>query len=122
MTVRELRLLALCVVLAAASRLEAESLWIHVRALLLDPGAGSIYAAAWKKGIFASKDGGKSWTLVGGSPPHPDVIALALDRSGPGRVLVGTGGGSVWRLDTTAAPPPAAEPKPTPAPVKKKKT
>ena len=94
---------------------------VNVQALLLDPATGVIYAGAWKKGVFASKDGGKSWVNVGGEPPHPDVIVLALDRSGPGRLLVGTAGGSVWRLDTTvaAAAPPA--PAPTAPAARKKK-
>ena len=46
---------------------------VNVQALLLDPAAGVIYAGTWKKGVFASKDGGKSWVNVGGEPPHPDV-------------------------------------------------
>jgi photosystem II stability/assembly factor-like uncharacterized protein len=93
---------------------------VNVQALLLDPATGAIYAGTWKKGVFVSKDGGKTWGNVGGEPPHPDVIALALDRSDPGRLLVGTAGGSVWRLDTTIAP--AAPPAPLPtAPAGKKK-
>jgi hypothetical protein len=94
----------------------------NTQALLLDPATGTVYAATWRKGVFASKDGGRSWTNVGGDPPHPDIVGLALDASGPGRLLAATGGGSVWRLDTTVAPPPA--PKPTaaarPTPRKKK--
>ncbi len=91
----------------------------NVQALLLDPASGVLYAGTWKKGVYASRDGGKSWVNVGGEPPHPDVVVLALDRSGPGRLLVGTGGGSVWRLDTTAAPASPASLKPTPARQKK---
>jgi hypothetical protein len=73
---------------------------INVQMLLTDPAApGTLYAAAWGKGVYRSADGGRSWTLVGGPPPHPDVMTLALDGTAPGRLLVGTGGGSVWRLD-----------------------
>jgi hypothetical protein len=74
---------------------------VNVQALHADAAnPGTLYAAAWGKGVFRSTDAGRSWSLVGGPPPHPDVIALAHDASGPGRVLVGTGGGSVWRLQT----------------------
>jgi hypothetical protein len=72
-----------------------------VQALLVDPARpGTLYAAAWNQGVYRSSDGGRNWTLGGGPPPHPDVIALALDPGTPGRLLVGTGGGGVWRLDT----------------------
>jgi hypothetical protein len=74
---------------------------VNVQALLTDPATPeTLYAAAWSKGVYRSGDGGRSWTLVGGPPPHPDVIALARDPSAPGRrLLVGTGGGSAWRLE-----------------------
>ena len=76
---------------------------VNVQALLADAAnPGTLYAAAWNKGVYRSTDAGRSWRLVGGPPPHPDVIALALDAAAPGRVLVGTGGGSVWRLETRA--------------------
>jgi hypothetical protein len=88
----------------------------NVQTLLLDPSAKTIYAGTWREGVFASKDGGRHWVKVGGEPPHPDIVSLALDASGPGRLLAGTGGGSVWRLDTTAAAP---APRPTQAPAKK---
>ena len=74
---------------------------VNVQALLVDAGAtGTIYAAAWSKVIFRSTDGGRTWTQVGGVPPHPDVITLAFDHAAPGRLPVGAGGGSVWRLDS----------------------
>jgi photosystem II stability/assembly factor-like uncharacterized protein len=94
----------------------------NVQALLVDPGAPStLYAAVWKRGVFKSSDAGKTWGRVGGEPPHPDPVALAIDYSAPGRILVGTGGGSVWRVDATAVEKagekpaeksPAAKPKP----------
>ncbi len=69
----------------------------------MDPDrAGTVYAAAWSKGIYRSSDGGRNWTLVGGAPPHPDVMALALDPSAPGRLLVGMSGGGLWRLEAGA--------------------
>lgn len=92
----------------------------NVQALLADPASpATLYAAVWKKGVFKSSDSGKTWARVGGEPPHPDPVALAIDYSAPGRVLVGTGGGSVWRVDTTAVDKagekpaaPVAKPKP----------
>ena len=48
---------------------------VNVQMLLTDPAApGTVYAAAWGKGVYRSTDGGRSWALVGGPPPHPDVI------------------------------------------------
>ena len=73
----------------------------------------TLYAAVWNKGVYRSRDGGRSWSRVGDAPPHPDVIALAPDPSAPGRLLVGTGGGSVWRFDTAAAAADPAPPRPT---------
>jgi len=56
------------------------------------------------------KDGGKSWTRIGGEPPHPDVVALALEPNGT--LLVGFEGGGVWRLDGARSITPSAVTKP----------
>ena len=64
--------------------------------------------------MFRSRDGGTSWTPIGGEAPHPDLIVLAPDYANPGRILVGTAGRGVWSLDTKAAgaaPPPPSTPK-----------
>jgi len=103
----------------------------NVRRILLDPASGTLYAGAWKEGVFRSTDGGKTWARFGGEPPHPDVVALALES--PKSLLVGLEGNGVWRLDLAAAtvapatpptaPKPAAAPKaagPPKAPAKKK--
>ena len=88
----------------------------NVRRLLLEPSSGALYAGAWKEGVLRSTDGGKSWRPVGGAPPHPDVVALALES--PASLLVGLDGNGVWRLDlAAAAAAPAALPK---APARKK--
>lgn len=84
-----------------------------VQTLLVDPAVpGTVYAGAWKKGILRTTDGGKTWTRLGGDPPHPDAVALAIEKGPPRALLVGFGGGSVWRLDidsaakaTTSQPP-----------------
>lgn len=94
----------------------------NVQALLVDPASPStLYAAVWTKGVFKSADAGKTWARVGGEPPHPDPVALAIDYSAPGRVLIGTGGGSVWRVDTTSAEPPKVSKPPAKSPPKRKK-
>ncbi len=73
----------------------------NVQALLLD-GKGALYAATYRQGIYRSRNGGTSWTRVGGEPPHPDTITLAVDPSAPDRLLVGTSGGAVWRLEVAS--------------------
>ncbi|HMM33877.1 MAG TPA: hypothetical protein PKA62_03975 [Thermoanaerobaculia bacterium] len=98
----------------------------NVRRILLDPASGTLYAGAWKEGVLRSRDGGKTWAPFGGEPPHPDVVALALES--PTSLLVGFEGNGVWRLDLAAAasaaasptvPKPAAAPKAAPRPKKK---
>ena len=90
---------------AAGSGTEA----LNVRRLLVDQASGTIWAGAWKEGVLRSADGGKTWARVGGEPPHPDVVALALES--PSSLLVGLDGGGVWRLEASAVPS-AAPPKP----------
>jgi hypothetical protein len=75
-----------------------------------------MYAGTWRKGILRSKDGGKSWSRLGGDPPHLDCAALALEP-GTSSLLVGFGGAGVWRLDIAAA---EKAPAPAAAPAKKK--
>jgi photosystem II stability/assembly factor-like uncharacterized protein len=74
---------------------------LNVRRLLFDPASGTIWAGAWREGILRSTDEGKSWSRIGGEPPHPDVIALALES--PKALLVGLDGGGVYRLDLASA-------------------
>ena len=96
---------------------------VSVQFLRIDPDGSTIDAAVWKKGVFRSTDGGVTWARIGGEPPHPDVLTLAADPSSPGRLLVATGGGSVWRLDTAAVEKPekpASPPAATPRPARKK--
>ena len=75
----------------------------NVQALIVD-GGGTLYAATFRQGVYRSTNRGATWTRVGGEPPHPDAITLALDPSGPGRLLVGMSGGAVWRLEIGATP------------------
>jgi photosystem II stability/assembly factor-like uncharacterized protein len=86
----------------------------NVRRLLLDPASGTLYAGAWKEGVLRSTDGGKTWARFGADPPHPDVVALALES--PASLLVGFDGNGVWRLDLAAAAAAAAASKPSAGP------
>ncbi len=80
----------------------------NARRILLDPASGTLYAGTWKEGVLRSRDGGKTWARFGGEPPHPDVVALALES--PTSLLVGFEGNGVWRLDLAAAASAAASP------------
>jgi len=96
----------------------------HVGKILVDPASpddvlvasmGPLYTDGGERGLYRTTDGGKTWARLGGDPPHPDVVALALES--PKSLLVGLDGNGVWRLDLAAAAsaPPAA-PKPGAAP------
>ena len=74
-----------------------------MQALIADD-SGTLYAATFRQGVYRSANRGATWARVGGEPPHPDAITLALDPTGPGRLLVGMSGGSVWRLEIGATP------------------
>jgi hypothetical protein len=86
-----------------------------VQTILVDPESpGTIYGGTWQKGILWTTDAGKTWARIGGDPPHPDAAALALEKGPHRALLVGFGGGSVWRLDLDAikkTPPPASKKK-----------
>jgi hypothetical protein len=60
--------------------------------------AGPIYAAA-DSGLFASTDGGTTWTPVSGVTPP--VVALAED-TGTGAIFAGSGGGGVFQGSGTS--------------------
>ena len=88
----------------------------NVQALLVDAAdPKTLYAAVWNQGVYRSRDAGRTWSRLGDAPPHPDLVSLAADPSSPAHLLVGTGGGSVWRFDTAA---PASEPAPAKAKAK----
>lgn len=74
---------------------------LNVRRLLFDAASGTLWAGAWREGVLRSTDEGKTWSRIGGDPPHPDVVALALES--PKALLVGLDGGGVYRLDLAGA-------------------
>ena len=75
-----------------------------------------IYAAAFRKGLLRSPDGGQSWSLVGGLPPNQSYTAIRFDpRDGnilfAGRAQGGlyrsSDGGQSWTLSGIGMPPEA---------------
>jgi len=75
----------------------------------LEFGAGAAFAATDGKGVWASEDGGQSWTHVGDdSVDGTSVEAIAVDGSTtPERLLIALAD-SVWSATPTAAPAPLA--------------
>jgi hypothetical protein len=59
--------------------------------------AGAAFAGSFR-GVFASRDGGATWTAMKPVPPHPDVRALAIGGAPP-RLYAGTAGGSVYSTE-----------------------
>ena len=84
----------------------------RVERLAGDPGgSGRVYALVGNT-LWASLDGGLTWTEAGGSPAT-HLSSLAVDPTAPESLLAGTGrglyrstnGGRTWRTLTPAAPP-----------------
>jgi hypothetical protein len=63
--------------------------------------AGDELVAAGAGGLVVSADGGETWAAVGLSPARGAVTALAA--AGPGRLLAGTTGGELLRLERAAS-------------------
>jgi photosystem II stability/assembly factor-like uncharacterized protein len=64
---------------------------VHVSALVLDPTAATLYAAA-STGIFKSVNGGDAWTSIYAFEYGGPVTALAIDPTAPATLYAGT-----WR-------------------------
>ncbi len=64
----------------------------------VNPTWGNLYAAADGAGVYASSDGGVTWTLIPGLPGADDsVLTLALDPLPPATLYAGTSTGKVFR-------------------------
>jgi len=62
--------------------------------LLPDPAApGTLYLAAFGRGVYRSTDGGRRWVLAAQGLEDPAVLALALDPGGAGTLFAGTDSG-----------------------------
>jgi hypothetical protein len=77
------------------------SLWTARSACRRDGGSPSVRLATSSRAMTtAAKIKNARVFALAVDPAHPDVVALELDPAKPEQVLVGTGGGGVWRLDT----------------------
>ncbi|MFZ5862527.1 MAG: WD40/YVTN/BNR-like repeat-containing protein [Nitrospirota bacterium] len=72
-----------------------------------------VYASTRGAGVFASSDGGTTWTPVGGGVLDPDVRSLAVHPADPSRLVVGTTAagwyyshdrGETWHASEPVAP------------------
>jgi photosystem II stability/assembly factor-like uncharacterized protein len=63
----------------------------HISAIAFDPESGTIFAGAFKGGLFASTDGGKTWSECMDGLTEDDVYSLAVAKvDGRTRVYAGT--------------------------------
>lgn len=66
---------------------------VDIRALALDPTDSKIiYAGTQPRGVFRSRDGGKTWT-AGAEPLTEHIESMAIDPANPSHVYVGTKAG-----------------------------
>lgn len=66
----------------------------HVYALAIDPTSSqTVYAGAYRGGVFKSTNGGKTWTAVNSGLTNTNVWALAIDPVNSQTVYTGTEGG-----------------------------
>lgn len=63
----------------------------HIHAIITEPQSGTIFAGAHKGGLFASTDGGKTWTDRSKGLTESDVYSLAsAGTNGDVRIYAGT--------------------------------
>lgn len=69
----------------------------YYMAITVDPTNAQIAYAPEVDGVYKTKDGGKTWTLL--SPPHGDNHIVWVDPSNPKILLVGNDGGGTVSVD-----------------------
>ena len=63
----------------------------HIHAIVLEPASGTIFAGAHKGGLYASTDGGKTWSERNDGLTENDIYSLASAKvDGKVRVYAGT--------------------------------
>ncbi len=63
----------------------------HISAVAFDPESGTVFAGAFKGGLFASSDGGRTWSERTNGLSESDVYSLAVAQvDGKTRVFAGT--------------------------------
>ena len=91
------------------------SLTSQVRTLVADPiHPANIYAGTYGAGVYASTDGGTTWTPMNTGLTCNKVLSLALRPGAENTIYAGTEGGSVFR--TTVATGLAGPSSPVPSP------
>jgi photosystem II stability/assembly factor-like uncharacterized protein len=72
---------------------------VSCQTLLLTPDPpATLYVATTDATVMASRDGGASWTAVGGAlPPGTDVVTMAFDP-GSATLYLGTNGSGIYQL------------------------
>jgi photosystem II stability/assembly factor-like uncharacterized protein len=67
----------------------------HITALAINPKTQALYAGTMKNGLLESRDGGKTWTALGGKIQKTWVSDIALDPRHSGVFYVSTRGNGV---------------------------
>src|SRR5579875_3784073 len=63
----------------------------HISAIAFDPESGTVFAGAFKGGLFASTDGGRTWTERSEGLTENDIYSLAVAKvDGKTRVYAGS--------------------------------
>jgi photosystem II stability/assembly factor-like uncharacterized protein len=87
----------------AGATWEATTLTQSVRALVCDPANGqNIFAGTYGNGVYASTDGGTTWTEMNDGLTCNNVLSLAFRSGTETTIYAGTEGGSVFKLTTGA--------------------
>ncbi|HEY6875948.1 MAG TPA: hypothetical protein VI384_06280 [Candidatus Dormibacteraeota bacterium] len=70
----------------------------NINSFSFDPASNTILAGTQFSGIFASYDGGASWSQLPGSQQVPRVLQFFFDTRNQGTVYVGSQGRGAWKI------------------------
>ena len=70
----------------------------NVNSFGFDPASNTVLAGTQFSGIYASSDGGVTWTQLPGSQQIPRVLGFFFDTRNPGTVYVGSQGRGTWKI------------------------